>query len=237
MAEQTPSRQTPRPAPRPDPKPDDAAHVRPVEAPRPEGTVSNPDPDKVSDRDQDRETPDVARPVAENSEHTLEQKMALSDEELPDRCQCDNARCTGHYRKNYCTGLASHAVVLTNRPDDPMRVMCDTCFEHTMTYASDQWTEVEGGMEKYRAAQAMHVDPLEEARRAARLIEAERAARTEMAPEANPGLRIDQQRPNDMDRDVRVPVLDDSYQTTSQIPVLDPPKDDDKDDKDEKNKV
>jgi hypothetical protein len=193
------------------------------------------------------------RPIADNSEHTLEQQQAReADAGLVQvmRCECDNARCQGHFRRAFCIGLATHGIVPGNRESDPVRNLCDVCFGHTM--ASGNWlerdvrgTETETMARRVQSirgqsdadAQALEdLDPTDdavivaaqqEARQSARMQQAERTARTEMAPEANPALDT-QRTPETLrtaqapTRDTEVsPVNDDSL--TSKIPVLPTP--------------
>ncbi len=200
MAEQPAPRSIPRPTVEPAPR------IRPVE--HPSAPMSDPDV--------------VSRPVMDNSEHTLEQALVDTPEVV--RCECANARCDGHYRKSFCIGVATKGLVPANRPDDPMTVLCDICYGHTLEGTPDAWTDVPDAITLYLAADDMHLDPDEEVRRASRLMESARAARSEGTP-ATPDQRSEEsvraaQAPQ---RDTTVPVLDDSYQTTSQIPVLDPP--------------
>jgi hypothetical protein len=191
--------------------------------------------------------------VADNSEHTLEQQQAREAEQGMQqvmRCECDNARCQGHFRRAFCIGLATHGIVPGNRETDPVRNLCDVCFDHTM--ASGNWKEMDLRSQETetlaRRVQAIRgqsdadaqapedLDPtddavqvaaIQEARQSARMAQAERTARTEMAPEANPALDT-QRTPETLrtsqapTRDTEVsPINDDSL--TSKIPVLPTP--------------
>jgi hypothetical protein len=197
MADQPMQRNVPRPA-----------ESVPVSRPMAPAPMSDPDV--------------VSRPIAENTEHTIEQELAESDTPVVVYCECTNARCSGHFRRSFCTGMAEKGLVRSNRPDDPMMVLCTICYDLTLAADADLWSDVEGAMDKYHAAN-VELDPAEESRRASRLMEATRAAREEGAPATAPSLSAEslkaEQEPK---RDTTVPVVNDASQTTSYIPTLEP---------------
>jgi len=204
---------TPRSVPRPTVEP------APVSRPMHHAPMSDPDPVV-----RPLEPVYIDRSVAENSEHTLEQQMAESETPVIVYCECTNARCSGHFRRSFCTGIASLGLVRSNRPDDPMTVLCQVCYDLTVAAGADLWSDVDGAMDKYHAAN-VQLDPDEEARRASRMVETIRAARSEGAPATAPSLSVESQKAaQEPQRDVNVPTLSDPYAITSTIPVLDPPK-------------